>query len=111
MTTERLKYWLGIPAAVVGALLAIYGAFTFVDDIVKTPERLHQHQVASDTTHKALLATLQVLQDESRAGRREVRAVGRRVNGIVRGECIENSKRDLEKQGLIPTCDSLGVRR
>lgn len=104
MTTERLKYWLGIPAAVVGALLAIYGAFTFVDEIVRTPERLDTHivraRVIHDSTWKATNEIHKHAEDQEKL-----------LEGIVRGECIENPKANLARQGLLAKCRDLGINR
>lgn len=102
--TDRLKFWLKIVLGVPAAAAAIYGMFTFVDRIVKTPERLDAHVVEAKVVHDSA----RKYDDELHA---HAEAQEKLLEGLVRGECIENPKADLARQGLLKKCRDLGIDR
>jgi hypothetical protein len=101
---DRFKLWIGIPAAVIASLAAVYGAFTFIKEIADTPERLEAHEATSRVVHDSAKR----FDDELHA---HAEAQEKLLEGLVRGECIENPKADLARQGLLRKCGDLGIVR
>lgn len=86
--------------AVVLACLAVLAWFGFR---VQMPgERLESHLTASDSAHRAMEARFE-------AGHEHDEQMETLLQGMVRGECIENPRENLARQGLLPTCQKLGI--
>lgn len=100
-----VKEWIGLPALIVAAILAIGAILSWLGvDLTTAPLKLQRHIVAESTYHASREPKITELDRHAEANERLLEA-------LVRGECLENPYADLARQGLIRTCDSLGVRR
>ncbi len=104
MTADRVKAYLGIIAALGGAVAVLVGAFGWIQRISGTPAKLDGHIVAETTYHHKSDSTVKELDGHAED-------LERLLETLVRGECIENPKKDLERQGLIRKCRLLGIER
>ena len=102
MTLDRLKSLLALPALIIGAIVAIWGAFGWVDRLVGTDKRLQAHVAAEALYHKNADSTLRDLHSH-------ITDQARWQEAQLRGECIENYRSDLARQGLIAKRRQLGI--
>lgn len=86
--------------SIVAALLIIGAWFGF--DVKMPGERFDRHVQQADSIHRALDTKFQDdhAHDE---------VIEQMIEGMVRGECIENPIENLARQGLIPACRKLGI--
>lgn len=85
---------------VVAAILAIGAWFGF--DVKMPGHRFQEHVTQSDSVHRDLNAR----HDSGHAHDAEMEKL---LEGMVRGECLENPRENLARQGLLPTCQKLGI--
>lgn len=102
--TEQAKRWLKIALAVPAGAAAIYGTFTFLDRIIRMPERMDQHVTLSRAVHDSAQKVAAELHEHALDQEKL-------LEGMVRGECIENPKANLARQGLLVKCRALGIER
>jgi hypothetical protein len=89
--------------ALVAIILAIIAMVGWFGGVIKLPgERFADHETRSEEVHQAIFAELDSAHKDDRL-HREL------LEGLVRGECIENPIADLARQGLLPTCRRLGI--
>lgn len=99
--TDALKKAPVLVSTVV-ALLAILTWFGFK---VQMPgDRLDKHVQDAERVHTELVTR----QDSAHAHDEVMQEL---LEGMARGECIENPKEDLARQGLLTTCRKLGIDR
>lgn len=92
------------PAAV-ATVVAVVTVLAWFGFKVQFPgDRLDKHLMESDKAHAAIASR----QDSAHAHDETMQAL---LEGMARGECIENPKEDLARQGLLSTCRRLGIER
>jgi hypothetical protein len=104
MIRDAIPKWAKVIGATIGAVAALYGAFTFIHDIVETPRRLATHEAISRVVHDSARQADDELHEHAETQEKLLEA-------IVRGECIENPKANLARQGLLNKCRQLGIDR
>lgn len=111
-SNSKLSDWVKWPAWVLGAITAtaiLLGAFGFG---FSTPgEKWDEHDVqhiAEELIHSDNWASMDNALSEINDRHMEQQTL---VEAIVRGECIENPRENLERQGLITKCRELGIER
>lgn len=104
MTLARVKELLGLPAVIAAALLAVWGAFDWLKRIVGADQRLTVHIVAETVYHKRSDSAVKELGGHATD-------LERLLESMVRGECLENPRADLARQGLLAKCRQLGIER
>jgi hypothetical protein len=104
MTVARAKEVLALPALIVGGLGALFTGAVWLLGFLQTPKRLEIHMVTEkvyhDSSGKAVSELHSHAQDQERL-----------LEALIRGECIENPKKDLARQGLLGKCRALGIDR
>ncbi len=96
---------LKLPVAVVGSIGALVVTATIFGFGIITPgERLDVFVEEHGIEHSIISDTLAELDDHLHDQQILIEA-------MVRGECIENPVEDLQRQGLITTCERLGIER
>lgn len=104
MTWDTIPKWAKIVGGAVALIASLYGVFSFLDDIIKTPERLNAHVASSAVVHDSTWRAASELHEHAEQQEKL-------LEGLVRGECIENPKADLARQGLLRKCGELGIVR
>ena len=110
--TIKFPEWVRWPAYILAAITAIgvlMGAFGFGFSTPgnKWTEHDVQH-VAEELIHSDNWASMDVALTQINDRHMEQQVL---VEAIVRGECIENPRENLERQGLITKCRELGIER
>ena len=104
MTLARFKELVALPAIIIGGLAALWTAGLWLFGFLQTPKRLESHMVSEkvyhDSTSKKAVELDKHAEDQERL-----------LESLIRGECIENPKRDLARQGLLTKCKALGIDR
>lgn len=108
MISEKVKHYLGIIIALGGAVAVILGAAGWIIRISGVPERLDGHVSAETTYHKVSDSTTKGAIGELHGHTTDLEKL---MESLVRGECIENPKADLARQGLLAKCRQLGIQR
>jgi hypothetical protein len=104
-TKTALEKFLGIPGAVVAMLTVLVLGFKFCGvDLLGPGDKLKRHEAYSQGYHRAIDSTRQHDQQDDVADR----AV---IEGLARGECLENPCRQLDAQKMIRYCVNLGYER
>ncbi len=89
------------PGAFVGGVVGLVIIFTSFGFNISSPgDRWDEH----DTTHTTISDTLAEI--DTHLEEQQIL-----IEAMVRGECIENPIEDLQRQGLITTCERLGIQR
>jgi hypothetical protein len=102
---KRLKELLTWPAIIVSAILAIGTFIAFFGFDVQTPvERLQSHIEIEQDFHDSTAKVVTELDRHSE----DNEAL---LESLIRGECLENPRENLIRQGLIKKCTDLGIDR
>lgn len=112
MKLDSVKAWLGLPALVVGSLLALgtfagwfgFGVRTPASDFSRLERVQAEYHRAADSLHETTADVVGHLYDESE------KASGLTETLIVRF-CLRDSYEELVLQRLIQTCKELGIHR
>ena len=108
----KITEWIKVPAYVLGAITAIavlMGALGFGWSTPGNKWSAHDVQhVAEELIHSDNWASMDVALTQINDRHMEQQVL---VEAIVRGECIENPRENLERQGLITKCRELGIER
>ena len=92
---------LPVLVSVVGALIVVFAWF---GGALELPgERMERHRRQSDSVHAALTA-------QQASAHSHDENMNSLIEGMVRGECLENPRENLARQGLLPTCQKLGIQ-
>lgn len=102
--TRDWKWLLGVPAVAVTVLTVLYTAIAWVIRVGDVPAQLSQHQLAEKQYHDS--ASIRLREVDAHA-----ESTQQMIEAVVRGECIENPREDLARQGLLKTCRALGIDR
>jgi len=102
MNTGRIKELLSLPTLIVGAAIALATIFAFWGSVLKTPERLDEHIQLEMRVHALLDSSVSEIDEHSE----DAESL---LNSLIRGECIENPRENLARQGLIVKCQELGI--
>lgn len=100
MTFERFKQVVAIPGLIMGAVMAIAWLVT----LLNTGKRLDGHVVQESVYHRLSDSALRELHGHATDNEKLLEA-------LARGECIENPRADLARQGLLAKCRQLGIDR
>lgn len=111
MTLAKFKELAALPGAVVALLVALAWLLT----LMNTGKRLDGHVVQESTYHRNT-------RTRDSAYRRKADSVMIELHthlvefeklqeAQIRGECLENPKADLARQGLLVKCRALGIER
>lgn len=102
MTLPSLDIFKKLPV-LVGTITAIIVVVGWFGGVIQLPgERFAKHEQESEAIHQHIFAEL----DSAHVDDKVYRDL---LEGMVRGECIENPMENLARQGLLPTCRRLGV--
>lgn len=94
--------------AIGGAVVVIGGLIAYLGFQVQTPtQTLDKHLAQEEKTHAAFDIKL----DSTAKGVEHVEHVEELLEGMLRGECLENPKENLARQGLLKKCEELGILR
>jgi hypothetical protein len=104
MTLQRITQALGVPALLMGALGVLFTLVAWLLRINGVPEALQGHLVAEKQYHDSSAKVITDLDTHAEDQERLLEA-------IVRGECIENPRENLARQGLLAKCRALGINR
>lgn len=108
----KIIEWIKVPAWVLGAVTAIavlLGALGFGWSTPGSKWNEHDVQhVAEELIHSDNWAEMDGALTQINDRHMEQQVL---VEAIVRGECIENPRENLERQGLITKCRELGIER
>lgn len=108
MISDKVKTYLGIIAALGGAVAVILGAAGWILRISDVPAKLDGHVSAETTYHKVSDSTTKGAIGELHGHTTDLEKL---LESLVRGECIENPRADLARQGLLAKCRQLGIDR
>lgn len=96
-----------VVVAIVVALITIVGWF---GGVVKMPGQvMDEHVRSSRADHDSLRLGIDKSMQKGvkvEEGQVELKAL---MEGLIRGECLENPRIDLGRQGLLPKCRQLGI--
>ena len=109
---ETVKAWLSLPTIVVSCLVALgvlIAAFGFrVQSPAKQVElittQINQHIMDEQSFHVNQTNKL----DSTTSHTEHVETL---IESLLRGECLENPRENLVRQGLIKKCQELGINR
>jgi hypothetical protein len=91
-----------------GAILIIGSLIAYLGFQIQTPtDTLDKHISSAEKTHITFEAKL----DSANKQGEHVEHVESLLEGLLRGECLENPKENLVRQGLIKKCEELGIIR
>lgn len=94
--------------AVGGAIAVIAATVAYFGFSVQTPtETLEKHITTAEKEHTAFSIKL----DSVAKGSEHVTHVEELLEGMLRGECLENPRENLIRQGLIQKCKELGIEK
>lgn len=113
---ELLSKVLTVPVMVVSFFTALAVAATFLFGDFDTPgEKMQSHIEKSAEIHEDIKKSEKEAHDS--LGKSLIEAdkhledINASINAVLRGECLENPRENLVRQGLIQKCISLGVVR
>lgn len=102
---DKIKDVINIPSMVVSSAVAVFAVVAKLGiDIQGPTEKLNMHIQQEKIYHVE-----QTIKIDSTT--LHVQHVEGLIEGILRGECIENKKENLIRQGLIEKCKELGINR
>lgn len=105
---DKLKNLLSVPVLVVSACAALITIVTVFGFRVESPEsQLKEHIIKSSELH--MKQQLQL--DSTAANVQHVEHVEDLLESLLRGECLENPRENLARQGLLVKCKELGIER
>jgi hypothetical protein len=94
-----------IPVGIVSTAVALGAIFAFLGIKLNTPaEQMNSHIVQEQTYHK-------IQADKSDSMNTHLEHTEELLEAMLRGECLENPRADLVRQGLIQKCKQLGIDR
>tara|TARA_R110000868_G_scaffold110194_3_gene298812 strand:- start:79 stop:393 length:315 start_codon:yes stop_codon:yes gene_type:complete len=94
--------------AIGGAVVVIGGFIAYLGFQIQTPtQTLDKHLAQEEKTHTAFDIKL----DSAAKSVEHVEHVEELLEGMLRGECLENPKENLARQGLLKKCEELGIVR
>ena len=94
--------------AIGGAVVIIGGLIAYLGFQVQTPtETLDKHVAQEEKIHAVFDTKL----DSAAKGVEHIEHVETLLEGLLRGECLENPRENLVRQGLIKKCEELGIVR
>ena len=94
--------------AIGGAVVVIGGLVAYMGFQVQTPtDKLDKYIIQSDKVHVVMDSKLDSVQKEVE----HVDHVEDLLEGLLRGECLENPRENLARQGLLNKCKELGIER
>lgn len=105
MTLARFKELAALPAILVGMLVAL----GYLLSLQSTGKRLGDHVVQESTVHRRDFAARRRTDSAVAELDEHAEDLGRLVEALIRGECIENPTKDLARQGLLAKCRALGI--
>ncbi len=94
--------------AIGGAVVLIGSLVAYFGFQIQTPtDTLDKHISSEEKTHTAFEIKLDSV---SKKGE-HVEHVEELLEGMLRGECLENPRENLARQGLLTKCKELGIER
>lgn len=115
---EKVKKFLEVSGVMIGGFLAIMGLIAYFGLKIQTPtgeldERMSAHIESSNNIHNSIIEET----DSSSQHTEHIEGLLIKLNKtldetllpVVRGECLENSRERLGLQGLLQTCQALGI--
>lgn len=94
--------------AIGGAIALIVSAITYFGFNVQTPkDSLDKHVAYAEKEHAAFELKIDSVSKQAE----HVSHVEELIEGMLRGECLENPRENLIRQGLIAKCRELGIER
>lgn len=94
--------------AIAGAIVVIGGFVAYMGFKIQTPaESLDKHIIQENVTHDIMDTKL----DSVKGGIEHLEHVELLLEGLLRGECLENPRENLARQGLLTKCKELGIER
>jgi hypothetical protein len=105
---DKIKSWLTLPTILVSAIVAVGTIISIFGFSVESPEsKLKEHIVKSAELH----AQQQRQIDSTAAESEHIKHVEGLLESLLRGECLENPRENLARQGLLVKCKELGIDR
>ena len=102
---QKIMGYLNWPVVIVTAMIAIGSIIGYFGFSVESPiQKFEVHVVEERQYHDSASAVTHELDEH-------VEETQMLINSLVRGECLENKKENLVRQGLIVKCRELGVER
>jgi hypothetical protein len=91
-----------------GAVVLIGSVVAYFGFQVQTPsDTLGKHIAASEKEHAAINEKLDSVDTQSQ----HIIHVEELLEAMLRGECLENPRENLARQGLLTKCKELGIER
>jgi hypothetical protein len=91
-----------------GAVLLIGSLVTYFGFQVQTPtETLDKHIATEEKAHTAFNVKLDSVGKQGE----HISHIEELLEGMLRGECLENPRENLARQGLLTKCKELGIAR
>lgn len=97
--------WHSVPvilATTISAIAVIAGVVVNAARVMETPKLLQAH-IAAESTWRAGMTALAAQSSRLEAGDRVM------LEALVRGKCLESSRENLARQGLVLKCRELGI--
>lgn len=93
---------IGGAVAVIGTIIALFGF-----QIISPSESLSMHVQTDSVVHSAIQAQI----DSTEQATQHIEHIEMLLESILRGECLENPRDNLARQGLLAKCAELGIAR
>ena len=94
--------------AIGGALILIGSLIAYLGFQIQTPtDTLDKHISSEEKAH----STFEVKLDSVGRQGEHISHVEELLEGILRGECLENPRENLARQGLLKKCNELGIQK
>ena len=94
--------------AIGGAIAVIGAAIAYMGFNVESPtDKLDTYIIQSDKVHVVMEKKIDSVQKEVE----HVNHIENLLEGLLRGECLENPRENLARQGLLVKCKQLGIDR
>jgi len=91
-----------------GAILVIGSLIAYLGFQIQTPtETLGKHIAAEEKAHTAFNVKLDSVGKQGE----HISHIEELLEGMLRGECLENPRENLARQGLLTKCKDLGIER
>jgi hypothetical protein len=91
-----------------GAILVIGSLIAYLGFQIQTPtETLGKHIATEEKAHTAFNVKLDSVGKQGE----HISHIEELLEGMLRGECLENPRENLARQGLLTKCKELGIER
>jgi hypothetical protein len=102
MTLDKFRVWIGIPTAIVALLIALAWLLDQMQLSKTLGTRFDGHVTQAVEVHRVADSVVKDVHQHT-VEQQQL------LEGLARGECIENPVENLARQGMLPTCLRLGI--